>query len=51
MGGALTAISPDFTRVIGVPAMNYSGCCRGRDFDQFASILYPSLPHEEARHR
>jgi hypothetical protein len=51
MGGALTAISPDFTRAsLGVPAMNYSVLLpRSVDFDQFASILYPSYPDEEAR--
>ncbi len=51
MGGALTAVSPDFTRAsLGVPAMNYSVLLpRSVDFDQFASILYPSYPDEEAR--
>ncbi len=29
LGGALTAVSPDFTRAsLGVPAMNYRCCCR-----------------------
>ena len=43
MGGALTAVSPDFTRAsLGVPAMNYSVLLpRSVDFDQFAAILYP----------
>jgi hypothetical protein len=51
MGGALTAISPDFTRAsLGVPAMNYSVLLpRSVDFDEFASVLYPSYPDEEAR--
>ncbi|MEA2141052.1 MAG: hypothetical protein QOC91_1151 [Solirubrobacteraceae bacterium] len=51
MGGALTAVSPDFTRAsLGVPAMNYSVLLpRSVDFDTFASILYPNYPDEEAR--
>jgi hypothetical protein len=51
MGGALTAVSPDFTRAsLGVPAMNYSVLLpRSVDFDQFAELLYPSYPDEEAR--
>ena len=48
MGGALTAVSPDFTRAsLGVPAMNYSVLLpRSVDFDPFAAILYPSYPDE-----
>lgn len=51
MGGALTAVSPDFTRAsLGVPGMNYSVLLpRSVDFDQFASLLYPSYPDEESR--
>jgi hypothetical protein len=51
MGGALTAISPDFTRAsLGVPAMNYPVLLpRSVDFDPFAGILYPSYPNETAR--
>jgi hypothetical protein len=51
MGGALTAVSPDFTRAsLGVPAMNYSVLLpRSVDFDPFAAILYPSYPNETAR--
>src|SRR5437588_643505 len=51
MGGALTAVSPDFTRAsLGVPAMNYSVLLpRSSDFDQFAKFLYPAYPDEEAR--
>jgi hypothetical protein len=51
MGGALTAVSPDFTRAsLGVPAMNYSVLLpRSVDFDTFSSILYPNYPDEEAR--
>lgn len=51
MGGALTAVSPDFTRAsLGVPAMNYSVLLpRSVDFDQFAPALYGSYPDETAR--
>jgi hypothetical protein len=51
MGGALTAVSPDFTRAsLGVPAMNYSTLLpRSVDFDQFAQVLYGSYPNETAR--
>ncbi len=51
MGGALTAISPDFTRAsLGVPAMNYSVLLpRSVDFDEFSALLYPNYPDEEAR--
>jgi hypothetical protein len=51
MGGALTALAPDFTRAsLGVPAMNYSVLLpRSVDFDPFASVLYPSYPDETAR--
>jgi hypothetical protein len=51
MGGALTAVSPDFTRAsLGVPAMNYSVLLpRSTDWDEFAEIFYPSYPNETAR--
>jgi hypothetical protein len=51
MGGALTAVSPDFTRAsLGVPGMNYSVLLpRSVDFDQFAALLYPAYPDEESR--
>jgi hypothetical protein len=51
MGGALTAIAPDFTRAsLGVPAMNYSVLLtRSSDFDEYSKILYPNYPDEEAR--
>lgn len=51
MGGALTAVAPDFTRAsLGVPAMNYSVLLpRSVDFDQFAQVLYPFYPDETAR--
>ncbi|MDX6604112.1 MAG: hypothetical protein QOF23_621 [Solirubrobacterales bacterium] len=51
MGGALTAVAPDFTRAsLGVPAMNYSVLLpRSVDFDEFAQFLYPSYPDETAR--
>src|SRR5262249_60200524 len=58
MGGALTAVSPDFTRAsLGVPAMNYSVLLpRSVDFTHpaapgfpsFAEILYGSYPDETA---
>ncbi|HEX5989460.1 MAG TPA: hypothetical protein VFY75_04515 [Solirubrobacterales bacterium] len=51
MGGALTALAPDFTRAsLGVPGMNYSVLLpRSVDFDPFAQVLYPSYPNETAR--
>jgi hypothetical protein len=51
MGGALTALAPDFTRAsLGVPAMNYSVLLpRSVDFDPFSQVLYPSYPDETAR--
>jgi hypothetical protein len=51
MGGALTAISPDFTRAsLGVPAMNYSVLLpRSVDFDEFAQVFYPFYPNETER--
>lgn len=51
MGGALTAISPDFTRAsLGVPAMNYSVLLpRSVDFDEFAEVFYPYYPNETER--
>ncbi len=51
MGGALTAISPDFTRAsLGVPAMNYSVLLpRSVDWDEFAEVFYPFYPNETAR--
>jgi hypothetical protein len=51
MGGALTAVSPDFTRAsLGVPAMNYSVLLpRSVDFDQFAEVFYPFYPNETSR--
>jgi hypothetical protein len=50
-GGALTAVSPDFTRAsLGVPAMNYSVLLpRSVDFDEFAEYLYPAYPDEITR--
>ena len=46
MGGALTAVAPDFDRaVLGVPGMNYSTLLqRSVDFDTYAAILYPNYP-------
>ena len=51
LGGALTAVSPDFTRAsLGVPAMGYSTLLtRSIDFDAYASILYPAYPNELSR--
>jgi hypothetical protein len=51
-GGALTAISPDFTRAsLGVPGMDYSVLLtRSVDFDQYANLaMYPSYPDELER--
>jgi len=46
LGGALTAIAPDFTRAsLGVPAVNYSVLLnRSVDFDIFGAILNTSYP-------
>ena len=51
IGGALTAVAPDFRRaVLGVPGMNYSTLLqRSVDFDQFAAFLYPAYPREIER--
>ncbi len=51
MGGALTAVSPDFTRAaLGVPAMRYSVLLpRSVDFDTFAAVLYPRYPDQLSR--
>jgi hypothetical protein len=49
MGGALTAVSPDFTRAaLGVPGMDYSVLLtRSVDFDKYANLaLYPSYPDQ-----
>jgi hypothetical protein len=44
MGGALTAVAPDFDRaVLGVPGMNYSTLLqRSVDFDAYAAVIYPN---------
>ena len=46
IGGALTAVAPDFPRaVLGVPGMNYSTLLRARvDFDQYAADPLPHVP-------
>ncbi|MGH8590529.1 MAG: hypothetical protein ACREXX_14700, partial [Gammaproteobacteria bacterium] len=51
IGGALTAIAPDFTRAaLGAPAMRYSmRLPRSVAFDRFANVLYPAYPNELAR--
>ena len=51
MGGALTALAPDFTRAaLGVPAMNYSLLLpRTVDFDSSRAVLYPHYPDELER--
>jgi hypothetical protein len=50
-GGTLTAVAPDFDRaVLAVPGMDYSVLLpRSVDFDQYATILYPSYPNEKER--
>ena len=50
-GGALTALSPDFTRaVLGVPGMNYSTLLtRSTDFDTYALVLAPAYPNLQER--
>jgi hypothetical protein len=51
MGGALTALAPDFDRaVLGVPGMNYSTLLqRSVDFDAYAPLLYGGYPNELER--
>jgi hypothetical protein len=51
MGGALTAVAPDFTRAaLGVPAMNYSILLqRSIDFDTYAQVMYNAYPDELQR--
>ncbi|HEY2477162.1 MAG TPA: hypothetical protein VGI17_00355 [Solirubrobacterales bacterium] len=51
MGGALTAVSPDFTRAsLGVPAMNYSTLLpRSVDYDEFAAVFDHFYTDETAR--
>jgi hypothetical protein len=51
MGGALTAVSPDFTRAeLGVPAMNYAVLLpRSVDFIPFAGLFHESYPDEAAQ--
>ncbi len=51
MGGALTALAPDFTRsVLYVPGMNYSTLLtRSVDFADFSPLLYASYPRERQR--
>ena len=46
LGGAVTAVAPDFTRAaLGVPAMNYSVLLnRSIDFDLYKAILDPAYP-------
>jgi hypothetical protein len=46
MGGALTALAPDFRRAaLGVPAMNYSVLLpRSVDFDTYSAVMYPAYP-------
>ena len=46
LGGAATAVAPDWTRAsLGVPAMNYSVLLnRSIDFDTYSLILDPSYP-------
>ena len=51
MGGALTALAPDFLRaVLGVPGMNYSTLLqRSVDFDAYAPFLYGGYPKQLER--
>jgi hypothetical protein len=51
LGGALTAVAPDFTRAsLGVPAMGYSTLLnRSVDFDIYSQILNPAYPNELSR--
>lgn len=51
MGGALTAVSPDFIQSsLLVGGMNYSTLLpRSVDFDLYSQVLYPSYPNEMAR--
>ena len=51
IGGALTALAPDFTRAaLGVPAMRYSLLLpRSVDFDQFGGAGHPNYPDELTR--
>jgi hypothetical protein len=51
LGGALTAVAPDFTRAtLGVPAMNYSVLLnRSVDFDTYSLILDPAYPDPVAQ--
>ncbi len=51
MGGALTALAPDFNRaVLGVPGMNYSTLLRRSvDFDMYAQVLYANYTSELER--
>ena len=51
MGGALTAVSPDFIQSsLLVGGMNYSNLLpRSVDFDLYAGFLYPAYPNEMAR--
>jgi len=51
MGGALTALAPDFTRsVLYVPGMNYSTLLtRSVDFSDYAQFLYLAYPEQGQR--
>ena len=51
LGGAMTAVAPDWTRAsLGVAAMGYSTLLtRSIDFDAYSGILYPSYPDELSR--
>ncbi|MFL5845375.1 MAG: hypothetical protein ACJ762_11825 [Solirubrobacteraceae bacterium] len=51
IGGALTAVAPDFTRsVLGVPGMNYSTLLdRSIDFSKYATVLYGHYTSDRER--
>jgi hypothetical protein len=51
MGGALTALAPDYERaVLGVPGMNYSTLLqRSVDYDLYGSLINPAYPRQIER--
>jgi len=51
MGGALTALAPDYDRaVLGVPGMNYSTLLqRSVDYDLYGSLINPAYPRQIER--
>lgn len=51
IGGALTALAPDYTRaVLGVPGMNFSVLLnRSKDWDTYSAVFNPAYPDESQR--